>query len=74
MSIRILDCVILEGDLPEHGLRRGDLGTVVETYKTGGLEVEFLTATGDTVAVVTLRESDVRRATPADVVAARSGA
>ena len=74
MSIRILDCVILEGDLPEHGLRRGDLGTVVETYAAGGLEVEFLTAAGDTVAVVTLRESEVRKATPADVVAARSSA
>jgi hypothetical protein len=32
MSIRELDSVVLERDLPEHGLRRGDLGAVVHVY------------------------------------------
>lgn len=30
MSFALLNTVVLERDLPEHGLRRGDLGAVVE--------------------------------------------
>jgi hypothetical protein len=73
-AFKVLDCVVLKRDLPEHGLRDGDVGTVVETYPNGGLEVEFVTATGSTVAVVTLTEVDVRAATSADVLASRSSA
>ena len=72
MRFKLLDCVVLERDLPEHGLRKGDLGTVVETYPAGGLEVEFMTAAGDTVAVVTLPVDDVRTAGEDDMVAVRS--
>ena len=63
--------VILARDVPQHGLRSGDLGTVVHIYPAGGLEVEFFTASGKTRAVVTLRETDVRMATDDEVVAVR---
>ena len=72
MGFKILECVILERDVPSHGLRKGDLGTVMETYESDGLEVEFVTATGETPAVLTLSERDVRRAGAGDVLAARS--
>jgi hypothetical protein len=36
-----LECVVLAHDMSKHGLRAGDLGTVVEIYPEGGLEVEF---------------------------------
>jgi hypothetical protein len=39
--------VVLERDLPEYRLRRGDLGAVVQVYEPEGLEVEFVTASGD---------------------------
>ena len=42
------------------GHRRGDLGAVVETYEPDGLEVEFVTASGRTAALVTLTAGDVR--------------
>ena len=71
MKFKTLDTVALEGDLPEHGLRKWDLGTVVHIYPTGGLEVEFFTASGKTRAVVTLREADIRMATDDEVVAVR---
>ncbi len=59
--IEEFDTVALQHNLSEHGLEQGDVGTVVHTYRGGeGLEVEFLTGTGDTVAVVTLSTSDVR--------------
>jgi hypothetical protein len=63
--------VILARDLPQDGLRSGDIGTVVHIYPKGGLEVEFFTASGKTRAVVTLREADIRMATDDDVVAVR---
>lgn len=72
MTTQLHDEVILSRDVPEHGLRTGDIGTVVHVYPKGGLEVEFFTAAGTTRAVVTLRESDVRTATDNDVVAVRS--
>jgi hypothetical protein len=53
--------VILDCDLPEHGLRQGDIGTVVLVHNRGeGYEVEFTTLDGDTVAIVTLPASQVR--------------
>ena len=41
--IRELDVVVLNTDLPGHGLKRGDVGTVVHVYKNGELETEFET-------------------------------
>ena len=46
MRIHPLDVVVLNTDLPSHGLKRGDLGAVVEVYEPDGLEVEFVTASG----------------------------
>ena len=55
MMYQALDTIVLNRDLPDHGLRKGDLGAVVEMYEPDGLEVEFVTASGRTVAVLTLR-------------------
>ena len=32
MTYKLLDLVVLTGDAPEHKLRAGDLGTIVEIY------------------------------------------
>ena len=45
-----LDTVVLLRDLPEAGLRSGDLGAVVLVYGGDALEVEFVTASGRTQA------------------------
>ncbi len=71
MHFEILESVVLTRDLPAHGLRAGDLGAVVETYEPDGLEVEFVTASGKTGAVLTLHLSDVRRVADNDIVAVR---
>ena len=60
MRFKVLDTVVLDRDLPEHGLRKGDLGAIVEVFMPDGLEVEFVTASGSTEALVTLKEADVR--------------
>ena len=71
MTYRMLDTVVLDRDIPDHGLRRGDLGTVVEVYEGDGLEVEFVTASGRTAALVTLTTSDVRPVADDDLVSVR---
>lgn len=56
-----LDTVVLTHDIEEYGLRRGDIGAVVHCYSDGGaFEVEFVTAEGRTIAVLTLTLDDIR--------------
>ncbi len=71
MTFKLLDTVVLERDLPDAGLRRGDPGAVVEVYEPDGLEVEFVAASGRTQALVTLRESDLRHVDDRDLIAVR---
>ena len=72
MRFRELDTIVLEKDLPEHGLKRGDLGAVVEVYEPDGVEVEFVIASGKTQALVTLNVSDIRPVGDDDLVSVRS--
>jgi hypothetical protein len=63
--------VILTRDVNDHGLRAGDVGTVMERHVVPGVleegySVEFFDMTGNTVAVVTLPASALRLPTPAD--------
>lgn len=61
MTIRELDTVTLSHNLEEHGLRQGDVGTVVHCYANhDAFEVEFVTEHGETIAVLTLTQADVR--------------
>lgn len=71
MTLQSLDVVVLNEDLPSHGLKRGDLGTVVEVYGPDAVEVEFVTASGRTQALVTLPPSAVREVGDNDLVTVR---
>lgn len=71
MKYKRLDSVVLVSDLRESGLRSGDLGAVVEVYEPDGLEVEFVSASGRTEALVTLSEDDVRPIADDDLIAVR---
>ncbi len=72
MTYSELDIVVLNRDLPEHGLRAGDLGAVVHVYSADSLEVEFVTAAGRTEALVSIASSDVRPIAETDLVSVRS--
>lgn len=66
------DCVVLEKDLPEEGLKAGDIGTVVHIHQgPAGYEVEFMTLTGQTIAVATLLAEQVRPIARRDVAHVR---
>lgn len=67
-----LDVVVLTRDLPEYGLEAGDVGTVVMVHKErAGYEIEFMTLTGETLAVVTLPADAVRSIREREIAHAR---
>ena len=66
--INEFDRVILMGDIPSKKLKKGDIGTVVMIYPkvnltssaNSGVEVEFFTLDGNTLAVETLLPNQIR--------------
>ena len=58
--IKLLDSVVLIGDLPEYNLRRGQVGTVVEILADGkAFEVEFSDRDGRTYESVGLHPDQI---------------
>lgn len=77
MTFEMYGDVILTRDVPESGLRAGDVGTVVERHAVPGISeegysIEFFDMTGNTVGVVTLPASALRLPTTADRPAVRA--
>jgi len=71
-TIKELDAVALTTDVPQHGLKSGDVGTAVLAHRNGeAFEVEFVGYDGDTVALLTLEAAQVRPLRPRDVPHAR---
>lgn len=71
-TIKELDTVVLTRDLTDHGLRKGDIGTVVLVQGNGkGYEVEFMTLEGRTITVMTLLRENVRPTGSKEIAHAR---
>ncbi|MBZ5499824.1 MAG: DUF4926 domain-containing protein [Acidobacteriia bacterium] len=72
-ELQLLETVVATVDIPEDGIRAGDVGTVVDVYTQLSLayEVEFVTADGSPRAQVTLAPDQIRRLTPLDVLTTR---
>lgn len=70
MKFPLFEDVILLTDVPESNLLAGDVGTVVDEHSVPNMErgysVEFFDMLGNTVAVITLPQSKLRRPTVAD--------
>jgi hypothetical protein len=60
-ELEILSEVALLEDVPEHGLVRGQVGTVVEILSPSVEEVEFCDDQGRTYALATLRSTELIR-------------
>jgi hypothetical protein len=58
-DIHLLDVVALTDDIPDRGLRRGQVGTVVEMLGPGVFEVEFVDNDGRAYATVPLKISQL---------------
>ena len=57
--IKLLDVVALTQDLPDRGLRRGQVGTVVELLRPDVYEVEFADIDGEAYAMLALRRDQL---------------
>jgi hypothetical protein len=60
-DLEILSVVALMRDMPEAGLVRGQVGTVVEIFGPEVFEVEFSDDHGQTYASLALRSNDLLR-------------
>jgi hypothetical protein len=60
-GIELLSVVAVLEDIPESGLVRGQVGTVVESWAPGVYEVEFSDDNGRTYAMVALKAEQLMR-------------
>ena len=66
------DRIVLTKDIPQEGLKSGDVGAIVHIHLQGeAFEVEFLTLDGDTAALATVLPSQVRPVSGEDITHAR---
>lgn len=70
--IREHDGIVLTEDMPAEGLQAGDVGTVIHIHQdAAAYEVEFMTFTGQTVAVATILPNQLRPVTRRDLTHVR---
>ena len=76
--IEALSQVVLLVDTPEHQLRAGDVGTIVDVHPgtqgtddLAGYSVEFVTMSGETMAVLELEETQIRPVRSTDIAHVR---
>jgi hypothetical protein len=60
-EIKLHDVVALIEDLESEGLRRGEVGTIVELWNTGVFEVEFSDDDGNAYAFAALRPDQIMK-------------
>ncbi|MCW5850532.1 MAG: DUF4926 domain-containing protein [Anaerolineae bacterium] len=76
MTIKLFDEVALAIDIPEQGLKRGDVATVVEhharTDVEDGYTLEVFNAMGDTITVLTIPASAIIPLTAREIFTVRS--
>ncbi len=67
-----LERVALTEDLPEHGLKIGDIGMILHIYADHkGYEVEFVTLSSELIALVSVYPSQIRQLEHDEIASAR---
>jgi len=70
--MKALERVALTQDLPEQGLKAGDIGMIVHVYGDHkGYEVEFVTLSGDLLALVSVYPDHIRPLENDEIASAR---
>ena len=76
MKFELFEEVVLNRDIPEKGLKKGDVATVVEHHPAvageEGYSLEVFNAVGDTMAVIVVPESSIESLTENEVFSVRS--
>lgn len=74
MKFELFKRVALSEDLPQYNLRRGDVATVVDYHSApdeDGYSLEVFNAVGDTIAVITVAESQIESLMPNEILRVR---
>jgi hypothetical protein len=76
MSLPLYERVALKRDIPEHGLKGGDVATLVDyvPHPAGGEQgcvLEVFNALGESIAVVAVRASEIEELRDDEVLAIR---
>ena len=76
MKYELFKDVVLLKDIPEKKLKKGDVATIVEHHPSDtsgdGYSLEVFIGLGDTIAVVTVSESEIELLTESEVFSVRS--
>ena len=76
MKFELYKEVVLLKNIPDLGLKKGDVATVVEHHpsdtSTNGYTLEVFNAIGDTIAVVTISETDIEPLRESEVLSVRT--
>lgn len=66
--IKELDTIVLKHDIKEKGLVNGDMGVVVHSYpENNAYEIEFSNGEGKAIAVLTLKNDEIRTVNGTDI-------
>lgn len=58
-NIHLFDVVALTEDIPNAGLRRGQVGTIIEVWNADAFEVEFSDLNGVTYSTLVIQEKQM---------------
>ncbi|CAN2048499.1 DUF4926 domain-containing protein [Candidatus Magnetomoraceae bacterium gMMP-1] len=75
MKYKLFEEVVLNRDIPEKKLKKGDVATIVESYSVSegkdGYSLEVFNAVGDIIAVITVPESAIQPFTENEIFSIR---
>jgi len=75
MTYELFEEIVLNKDIPEKNLKKGDVATIVEYYPASeseaGYSLEVFNALGDTIAVITVPESAIHSFNENEVLSVR---
>lgn len=76
MSYKLFEEVALLEDIPEKGLRKGDVATIVDHHPKpegeDGYSLEIFNVLGETIAVITLPETAIAPLSENEIFSVRS--
>jgi len=76
MKFELFKEVVLLKDIPDQRLKKGDVATVVEYHSSDsskdGYTLEIFNAIGDTIAVVTVSETEIEPLKESEVLSVRA--
>lgn len=75
MKYKLFEEIVLNKDIPEKNLKKGDVATIVEHHPVAegedGYSLEIFNVLGDTVAVIAVPESTIEPLTKDEVFSVR---